>query len=230
MSNEKQIQFNYTIEGDPDYSFLRVFVPPKRKLRVESASMATMSSNASINTKLRGGFSRILVGESLFINEFCSRNGDSEIGIAPGAPGEIVYRKMGGETLFLQSSSFLACSEGVVLETQWQGVFKGFFSGAGLFLIKVSGEGDLWFNSYGSVIEIENPSANFMVDNHHIVGFTEGLNYKIIKLGNYKSLFFSGEGLACQFLGTGTVWVQTHKSAALVQWLRPFQRVRKAHR
>ncbi|MEL6338324.1 MAG: AIM24 family protein [Myxococcota bacterium] len=42
--------------------------------------------------------------------------------------------------------------------------------------------------------------------------------------GGIKSLFFSGEGLVCNFSGQGTVYIQSRNLSALVGWLRPFLR------
>ena len=47
--------------------------------------MATMSSNMVMKTKMRGGLSRLVTGESIFINEFTADGGAGEIGIAPGS-------------------------------------------------------------------------------------------------------------------------------------------------
>ncbi|MCU0431460.1 MAG: TIGR00266 family protein, partial [Cytophagaceae bacterium] len=109
----------------------------------------------------------------------------------------------------------------VTVDSKWQG-FKGFFSGEGLFLLKCSGMGDLWFNSYGGIIPID-VTDSLVVDTGHIVAFTEGLSYRVTTLGGYKSFFFSGEGLVCKFEGQGRVWIQTRKVFPLVGFLDAFR-------
>ncbi len=47
----------------------------------------------------------------------------------------------------------MANTEGVDVSASWQGA-KGFFSGQGLILLKATGYGDLFFNSYGAVMEL----------------------------------------------------------------------------
>ena len=103
-------------------------------------------------------------------------------------------------------------------------MIKGFFSGESLFLIKCSGNGDLWFNTYGALFEVE-VDGEYLIDTGHIVAFTEGLDYSISKIGGYKSLFFSGEGFVCRFKGKGKIWAQTRKIGALVNWVYPFRPV-----
>jgi uncharacterized protein (TIGR00266 family) len=110
----------------------------------------------------------------------------------------------------------------VTVESKWQGLLKGFFSGESLFLIRCRGTGDLWFNSYGGVIEID-VTDNYVVDTGNIVAFDESLSYEVGKVGGYKSLFFSGEGFVCRFKGQGKVWIQTRKAGAFVRWAWPFR-------
>jgi len=218
-------QFSYT--GRPDYGFVTVQIPANETLKVEASSMATMDTNVKMKTKMRGGLGRLVSGESMFINEFTAENGPAEIGIAPGTPGDITHEYLDGQTIFLQNSAFVACTQDVEVETKWQGFTKGFFSGESFFLIRCSGRGDLWFNTYGSMIEID-VDGEYVVDTGNIVAFSEGLDYEITKVGGYKSLFFSGEGFVCRFHGKGKLWLQTRGTDAFVSWCQPFRRVEKS--
>ena len=225
-TTKEQAGFNFNIEGQPDYAFLTVQIPADQKLKVEASAMATMDTNITMKTKAKGGLGRLLTSESIFINEFTAEAGPGEIGIAPGAPGDIGHIHLQGETVFLQNSAFVASGMDVEIETKWQGLTKGFFSGESLFLIRCSGQGDLWFNTYGGMIELD-VEDDYVVDTGNIVAFTEGLDYKITKVGGYKSLFFSGEGFVCRFSGKGKVWIQTRTVQALTSWLHPFRPVKK---
>ncbi len=215
--------FNYRFEGKPDYGYITVDIPANKTLKVEASAMATMDTNISMKTKMKGGFSRLFQGESLFINEFTAQNSSGEIGIAPAAPGDVDHVYLNDEIIYLQSSAFVASDMGVNVESKWQGLTKGFFSGESLFLIRCSGKGDLWFNSYGGIIEID-VKGDYVVDTGHIVAFTDGLDYNIRSVAGMKSLFFSGEGLVCRFSGEGRVWIQTRKVKPLAWWVHPFRR------
>jgi uncharacterized protein (TIGR00266 family) len=215
----------FRIDGRPDFAFLTVQLPANRTLKVEASAMATMDTTLVMKTKLRGGLGRFLTGESLFVNEYTAENVPGEIGIAPGAPGDIGHVYLRGETLYLQNSAFVACDPAVNLETKWQGFTKGFFSGESFFLVRASGEGDLWFNTYGGMIELD-IDGDYVVDTGNIVAFTDGLEYRISKVGGYKSLFFSGEGLVCRFSGRGKVWIQTRAATAFVSWAHFFRPVK----
>ena len=214
--------FEYRFDCKPDYGFITVQIPSGKKLKVEAAAMATMDTNIEMKTKLKGGFSRFLSGESLFINEYTAKNGNGQIQIAPACPGDVDHVYLENQIIYLQNTAFVASSEGVTVESKWQGLTRGFFSGESFFLIKCSGEGDLWFNSYGGILEID-VEDGYVVDTGHIVAFTEGLEYSISRVGGYKSLFFSGEGLVCRFTGRGKVWIQTRKIQPFIGWVNPFR-------
>ncbi|MEJ2045567.1 MAG: TIGR00266 family protein [Reinekea sp.] len=217
----------FRIDGKPDYGFLTVKIPAGEILKVEASAMATMDTHIKMKTKVKGGFGRFLTGEKVFINEFKAENIPGEIGIAPGTPGDLSHLFLERNTVFLQNSAYVASTSRVTIETKWQGLTKGFFSGESLFLIRCSGTGDLWFNTYGAIIEIDVKSA-YVVDTGNIVAFTEGLEYKIAKVGGYKSLFFSGEGFVCRFSGTGKVWIQTRSASAFTHWANFYRPVKNS--
>lgn len=218
---------SFRIDGRPDFAFLTVQLPAGKTLKVEASAMATMDTSLRMKTRLRGGISRLLTGESLFINEFTAETIPGEIGIAPAAPGDLGHVYLQDETIYLQNSAFVACDPAVTLETKWQGFTKGFFSGESFFLVRASGVGDLWFNTYGGLIELD-VDGDYVVDSGNIVAFTDGLDYSVGRIGGYKSLFFSGEGFVCRFKGKGKVWIQTRAAGAFISWANWYRPVQKS--
>lgn len=218
---------NYThqISHQHEFSMLTVQVPANQKLLVEAGAMATMTSTMSMKALFRGGFRRFFSGESLFISEFTADQVAGEIAIAPGVTGDVGHRKLNGEKFYLSSSSYVAHTPGISYSTKFQRLSQGLLSGAGWFLIEMTGVGDVWFNSYGALQEMD-VTENLILDNGHIVAFTEGVQYDIIRMGGYKSLFFSGEGFVCKFRGSGKVYFQTKKPAALISWADRFRPIK----
>ncbi len=217
--------FPYTIDSSPDFAFLNVTIPEGKTLRVEAEAMAAMDTSISMKTKMKGGLKRMISGEKLFINEYSAGIKDAYIGLAPGTPGDIAHLYLENETVFVQNGSFLASGSEITTGIEFQG-FKGFFSGEKLFMIRCSGSGDLWFNTYGGLIEVD-VKDQYVVDTGFIVAFSEGLKYSVQSVGGMKSLFFSGEGLVCRFSGEGKVWIQTRLTRAFVRWADAFRRVKK---
>ena len=94
---------------------------------------------------------------------------------------------MTGQTLFIQSGSFLAATEEVDIDTKWGGS-KTFFSREGLFLLKCTGHGTVFVSSYGAIHTIDLASGqNYKVDTGHMVAFDESVEYTVGKVGGWKS-------------------------------------------
>jgi uncharacterized protein (TIGR00266 family) len=220
--DKERTDFPHSFESKPDFAFFNVSIPEGRTLKVEASAMATMDTNVKMKTKMKGGLGRMFSGESLFINEFTAEGGEAQVGIAPPSPGDATHVYLEDEVVFLQNSAFVAASPEVEVASKWQGMVKGFFSGEKLFIIRCAGTGDLWFSTYGAMIEVD-VEDSYVVDTGHVVAFTEGLSYNVSRVGDYKSLFLSGEGLVCRFTGQGKVWIQTRKVAALGAWVYPYR-------
>ena len=213
-----------TIHGNPDYGELTVKLEPTETIKIESGAMSRMTPTLEMKSHMMGGFGAALArklvgGESFFVGEYGGARG-GELALSPSSPGTVCHRKVAGQGLFLTAGSFLACTPGVHLRTRFGG-FRALFSGEGAFLLRVEGSGDLWFNSYGAVVERE-VDGQMTVDTGHVVAWEPGLDYSIQGMGGLKSTLFSGEGLTMSFRGKGRIWLQTRKLPATAGWLSPY--------
>ncbi|TWT75380.1 TIGR00266 family protein [Allorhodopirellula solitaria] len=221
----------YEISQRPDFSIVKVEIPQGRKLYAEPSAMVSMTPSMHLEAGFKGGigktFGRLLGGESLIINTFTAQDGPGEVMFAGGAAGDVAYHRLEGNSLYLQRGAYMFNSEGVEVSGKWQGA-KGFFSGEGLVLLKASGTGDIFFNSYGAIVPID-VTDGFIVDTGYVVAFEESLQYRVTVLpglrtaGKIKSFFFGGEGLVCQFAGTGRVWVQTRQVKSFLSWAHNYR-------
>ncbi len=225
-------QISYEIEHSPSYAFLRLDLRANQTVLVESGAMAAMDSCIKMKSKIQGGLikglGRMVSGESFFVSEFTAENKAGQLYLSPATPGDIQHYSLNGNALIIQSSGFVACSPTVQIDTKFQGL-KGFFSGESLFLIRASGQGDIWFSSYGAILEI--PVTNdYVVDTGYVVAFEDTLSYKVEILGglSFKSLrtgILGGEGLVCRFQGNGRLWIQSRNLYPLLNFLEPFRPV-----
>jgi uncharacterized protein (TIGR00266 family) len=226
--------YTYDIEHSPAYASLHVKLAANQSLIVEAGAMAAMDSHITMKSKMRGGImksvGRMFGGESLFLSEFTATEKPGELVLSPGVPGDLShYRCQTDRSLFIQSSGFVAADPNITIDTKFQGM-KGFFSGESLFLIKASGNGDVWFSSYGAILEIP-VNGSYIVDTGYIVAFEDTLSYNVEMLGglSFKSLktsIFGGEGLVCRFSGQGKLWIQTRHLGSLINFLHPFRPVK----
>jgi len=219
----------HQIVQKPDFSAVRVaFDQPGEQVVAESSAMLARDSAVDMKTQLQGGIfaaakRKLLGGESLFTNTFTATHPGQTLWLAPAAEGDVEVVEMNGQFgVFLSSGAFLAAPPSVQIDTKWQGA-RGFFSGAGLFLLSATGYGPLFFSAYGGIHAVDVGPAGYVCDTGHVVGFTSGLSYQVTKVGGLKSLFFSGEGLVCRFSGQGRLWVSTRNPGSLVSFLQPFR-------
>lgn len=221
----------HAIEHRPDFAMLRARLSAGQKLFAEPSVMATMDPSIELKAGLKGGvlksIGRAFGGESLIINTYTAPQG-GELTLAPGPMGDLVhYRLEGGRKIMLQRGAFVAHEDGVEVSGSWQGA-RGFFSGEGLVLLQASGEGDLFFNSYGAILPVD-VSGRYMVDTGYVVAFEDTLGYSITTLpglsigSRIKSFLFGGEGLVVDFHGQGRLWVQTRAIGPFVRWVQPFR-------
>jgi uncharacterized protein (TIGR00266 family) len=187
--------------------------------------MVSMSPNIQMETGTKGGLfgalKRAVGGESMFQNTFTAENVSGIITLAPTMVGDIAAREMRGESLFVQSGSFLASSPSIDLDTKWGGA-RTFFSSEGLFVLKATGMGMLFLSSYGAIHAVTlAPGEQLVMDTGHMVAFDATMGYHVRTVGGLKQTLFSGEGLVVDLTGPGTIYMQTRNFGAFVKYLAP---------
>jgi len=102
--------------------------------------------------------------------------------------------------------------------------WAGLFSGAGIFVLHLKGEGHIAVSSFGAIMEVPIPAGEqYVVDNGHLVAWSGDTEYKIVKAATgWVSSFTTGGMLACQFTGPGKVWLQTRNPNQFGNWVRRF--------
>lgn len=226
------------IEHGPSFAWLRVQLAPSESVQAEAGAMVRRTPELQMTTHLNAGYRpglfrllwsllvalmrKLLGGETFFVNRFQGAQG-GEVVLAPSLSGNIVHKRLqDGQRLFVQTGSYLANTGTIDTKVRFGGL-RTLFGGEGLVLLECSGEGDLWVNSYGGVIEVP-VDGRLVVDTGHIVAFDGTLDFRVRGVGGVKSFLFSGEGLVCEFQGRGTVYVQSRNLSSLVGWLSPLLR------
>ncbi len=221
-----------SIKYQPSYSLGIWKLEQGEAVVAEAGAMVSMNTNLKMDTKMRGGIMKALGrsffgGESLFQNTFTAENGSGELTVAPPVPGDLTVVELNGNSLYLQSGAYVACSDKVTIDTKWGGAKSFFGAGKGLFMLKCSGSGPIMFSSFGAQHLVEIPNGEkYIIDTGHVAAFSEELGesgrFKITKVGGLKGLFLSGEGLVAEFTGPGKVWIQTRSFGAFVGAIAPY--------
>jgi len=214
------------IEFSPSFAVATIHMDAGESVRAEAGAMLAMSPTVGIETSTQGGMLKglrrsVLGGESFFMNTFTANGPDAHVTVAPALPGDVIIWPIAGETVYLQSGSFLAAPASIDIDSKWGGA-KTFFSKEGLFMLKCSGTGDLIVSSYGAVKAFDLAAGQtYTVDTGHMVGWGEGVTYEVKKIGGWKSTMLSGEGLVVHLTGPGRVYVQTRSPENFIDWLVP---------
>ena len=216
---------DYEILHKPSYALARVRLNQREQLQAETGAMVSMSDSIKMDTSTRGGIfgglrRSVLGGESFFVNTFTAEQA-GEVNVAPALPGDIEALELQGETLLVQSGSFLAATMNIEVDSQWGGA-RSFFSKEGLFLLRCSGRGLLFVSSYGAIHRIDlGRGERYTVDNGHMVAFDESVRYEVGRSGGWKTTLLGGEGLVCKLEGPGRFYMQTRSEDAFLSWLAP---------
>jgi uncharacterized protein (TIGR00266 family) len=218
----------YQITNNPSFSCVEVSLPAGESIISEAGAMAWKDVHVRAETASRGGVlqglkRKLLAGESFFQNTWTAEGAPGSITLAPGACGDIQHATVAGEIL-LEKSAFLAATEGVNVDSSFNG-FKGFFN-EGFFVLRCTGHGELFFNSYGAMECVELQDEEYLVDNGYAVAWDSTLEYRITRSQKVRSFLFSDQ-LLLRFSGSGRLWVQSRSPRVFAGWVHPFRPVKK---
>jgi len=206
---------------------LEVSLDPNEMIVAEAGAMVYMTPQINVRTRKREEKSiwqslktTLLGAESFFVNEYVAEKGPGKLGFVPAPVGDIQpFEVKAGNGLILQKSAYVASTKDVHLDTEWQGFKKGLF-GQSLFMLKVSGEGQMFVNAFGAMDHHSLKSGeSLIVDNYHLVAFDDTCKYEVKKFGGLKSTILGGEGLVTEIRGPGEVYIQTKNLREFTDWL-----------
>jgi uncharacterized protein (TIGR00266 family) len=223
------------IKYEPSFSMLQLALAPGEVVIAEAGAMVARSSNLQMEVKLNAGknagffgklkaimialLRKVIGGETFFVNHFSSPQGGF-VWLAPSLSGGIKHIPLQNSTMMFSAGSYLASAGDIDLKMRWGGL-RAILSKEGAFFVEARGTGEVWVTSYGAIEEVY-CNGSYIVDNGHIVGFDSNLTFNIKSAGGGLLGFMaSGEGLVCEFQGTGRILIQTRNTGSLVSWLTP---------
>lgn len=220
---------DFEVKGQ-ELQFLEIELDPGESAVAEAGALVWKDASVEMTTvfgdgsggagggfmgKLLGAGKRLVTGESLFTTVFTHNgSGKARVAFASPTPGAILPLKLSdlGGTLICQKDSFLAAARGVTMGIAFQRrVMTGLFGGEGFIMQKLDGDGWVFVQMGGTVVERElAPGEELHVDTGCLAAYTPSVDFDLIMAGGVKTALFGGEGLFfARLRGPGKVWIQS---------------------
>lgn len=220
---------DFEIKGQ-ELQFVEIELDPGESAVAEAGAMVWKDASVGMTTvfgdgsgQQGGGFmgtllgagKRLVTGESLFTTVFTHQgSGKARVAFAAPTPGAIIPMKLSdvGGTLICQKDSFLCAAKGVSMGIAFQRkIMTGLFGGEGFIMQKLDGDGWVFVQFGGTVIERElRADEELHVDTGCLAAYTPSVDFDLVAAGGVKSMIFGGEGaFFARLRGPGKVWVQS---------------------
>ena len=226
---------DFEIKGQ-ELQFVEIELDPGESAIAEAGAMVWKDASVAMSTvfgdgsggagesftaKLLGAGKRLITGESLFTTVFThTGQGKARVAFASPTPGAILPLRLAdyGGRLICQKDSFLAAAKGVSIGIHFQKrVLTGLFGGEGFIMQKLEGDGWVFVQMGGTVVERElRPGEELHVDTGCLAALTPDVDFDLVSVGGVKSMVFAGEGVFfARLRGPGKVWIQSLPFARL---------------
>ena len=219
---------DFEIKGE-ELQFVEIELDPGESAIAEAGGMVWKDASVGMTTvfgdgsgqqkgfmgALLGAGKRLISGESLFTTVFTHNgHGKARVAFSAPVPCSIIPIKLSdvGGRLICQKDSFLAAAKGVSLGIAFQRkVMTGLFGGEGFIMQKLEGDGWVFVQFGGAVIERTlAPGEQLHIDTGCVAAFTDTVDFDLVQAGGVKSMLFGGEGVFfAQLTGPGKVWIQS---------------------
>ena len=220
---------DFEIKGQ-ELQFVEIELDPGESAVAEAGALVWKDASVAMTTvfgdgsgdqgggfmgKLLGAGKRLVTGESLFTTVFNHEGrGKARVAFASPTPGAILPIRLDtvGGTLICQKDSFLCAAKGVQIGIAFQRrVMTGLFGGEGFIMQKLDGDGWVFVQMGGTVVERElAPGEEIHVDTGCLAAYTPSVDFDLVAVGGIRTMFSAGEGaFFARLRGPGKVWVQS---------------------
>jgi uncharacterized protein (TIGR00266 family) len=214
----------YKIENRPSFAVLEVTLANGEEIQTKPGAMMTRSSGIGNESSIGGddgvmGMAKRAMSDErgLIENKYFAETEEGTVTLVPEHPGDInAINVAEAGPLKAQSGGLLAWEPLVERSTEFNNRSNMFSSGE-LTVLGLSGQGMAFISAYGSMHKEEvTQNDPLIVDEDHIVAWTNGLTLNRQKDGSIKSTMLGGEGFVTEFRGDGYVWLQTRNPQTLM--------------
>ncbi|KAJ3034720.1 hypothetical protein HDV00_004766 [Rhizophlyctis rosea] len=200
-------------------TMVKFVMQPNVAIKAKAGSMVAHSANIKLEGKMK--LKNMFTPGETFSQTFTAANGPGEVFVAPDMYADVICLELNGRDDWIIGGGFLASTMGVNKSTNVQNLGQAFFSGEGLFVTRLSGQGLAFVSSLGAIHPIDlAPGQDYIVDNGHLVAWHASVRYTLQSAGGgIMGAIMSGEGKVCRFTGPGRVYIQTRNPLSLGAWI-----------
>lgn len=200
------------------------------QMLTEAGAMSWMSPNMEMETTTNGGIGkalgRALTGEKMFQNIYTAKGGPGMIAYASSVPGSIrAFEITPNNEMIFQKGAFLAGGRDVTMQVHFKKkIGVGLFGGEGFLMQKIGGNGTVFAEFDGHVVEYDlKAGERIIVDTGHVAAMSATCSIDIQTVAGAKNKFFGGEGFFNTVItGPGHLWLQTMPLANLAGAIRSY--------
>ena len=197
----------------------------------QSGGMAYQSEGIEMTTNARGGImkslGRMFTGESIFMANYTARKNGAMVAFASTVPGGIVPVDLSkfSNGMIMQKGAFLCAESNVDVSVAFTKRFSaGLFGGEGFILQKATGNGYVFLEIDGDIIQKElAPGEVLKVNTGNVVALEPSVSYELETVKGLGNLFLGGEGLfLTKLVGPGKVILQSQNFSDFAGRIIPY--------
>lgn len=207
----------YTVTHQSGFGQVKYELDNGESIVTNRGAMNYFDSDMHIKTSSRGGilkgmFRKGLTSEGMFLTTYTGTNKNQILKCSALFPGHILDLTIKpGERWMISPKCLVSFTDN--LDTNSKRRLRGIFMSEGIyqteFINNSNQNGMIWLSSYGGVEKLTLKSGeNLKVDNGLFLCASSDVKYNIKGMGNFKSTFFSGEGIVMEFHGPCSLYVQ----------------------
>lgn len=216
----------FEITHGPSFTVLTATLDAGERIAARQGALLSRSASVAADTDAGDSVTETVSGavsdeHEVLENVYEAGDDGGHVTFAPDKPGDVIALDV-GETgrVKAQSGAVLAWTDDVdrsmaVNET------SNLFTSGDLAVLALDGSGTAFLSAYGAVEEVAvSPDDPVVVDEDHLIAWTDGLSTSRDRDGSIKSTLLGGEGFVTRLEGDGRAWLHTRDPAVFRQQMK----------
>jgi uncharacterized protein (TIGR00266 family) len=216
----------FEVSHQPSFAILTVTLDAGDRIAAKQGALLSRSASVAADTTPGDDVTEMVSGtvseeHEVLENVYEGGDGGGHVTLAPDKPGDLIALDV-AETgrVKAQAGTVLAWT-GDVDRSVAANETSNVFSSGELTVLALDGSGTAFLSAYGGVEEVAaSPDDPVVVDEDHLIAWTDGLAISRQRDDSLKSSLLGGDGFVTRFEGDGRVWLHTRDPAVFRQQMK----------